>query len=72
MANEKNSKGRMPLSKVKEYFKMSKKNFTDEQLLSIRDFLYEWAEVNYRIYTQVMEREAQFEEKDEVQFKNAA
>lgn len=72
MANEKNGKERMPLSKVKEYFKMSKKNFTDEQLLAIRDFLYEWAEINYRIYTQVMEREAQFEEKEEEQFKNAA
>lgn len=72
MANDKNSKERMPLSKVKEYFKTSKRNFSDEQLIAIRDFLYEWAEINYTIYNLVMEREALFEDKDEVQIKNAA
>lgn len=57
---EKSAIQKMPLAKLKGYFKNSEKNYTDEQLLSIRDFLYEWAETNYNIYKTVLEKEAHY------------
>ena len=54
---EKNAIEKMPLSKLKGYFKGSNKNYTDDELLSIRDFLYQWAETNYSIYKTTLEKE---------------
>ena len=57
---EKSAIEKMPLSKLKGYFKGSNKNYTDDELLSIRDFLYQWAETNYSIYITTLEREAHY------------
>lgn len=57
---KKNTIDKMPLSKLKAYFKDSNKNYTDEELLSIRDFLYQWAETNYNIYKETLEKEEHY------------
>ena len=57
---EKSAIEKMPLSKLKGYFTGTKKNYTDDELLAIRDFLYQWAETNYSIYITALEKEAHY------------
>lgn len=67
---------KIPLKTVKEIFQKYGKNYSEEQLIAIRDFLYELAEIDYTIFIYLDEREAQFRagitEIKEPEYKNAA
>lgn len=64
-------KEKISITECKQILKNNGRAYTDKEILAIRDFLYEWVEINYRIYTHVLAREESFVE-DEVELKNAA
>ena len=39
-----------PLKRIKLILGKSKRNYTDEQMIEIRDFLIEWAMINYESF----------------------
>ena len=39
-----------PLKRLKLMLGNSERNYTDEQMIEIRDFLIEWANINYPIF----------------------
>lgn len=73
---KKKTEDRIPLKTVKEIFLKHGKNYSDEQLIAIRDFLYELAEIDYAVFIHQEKRESLFKvlktEEEKSEYKNAA
>lgn len=50
---------RISIEKCKKALKTTGRNYTDEQLLQIREFLYQLAEIEYNAYIRKLEHETQ-------------
>ena len=55
-------KEKVSLKKLKEIFQKHNEKYSDEQIITIRDFMFELAEIDYAVFV--------FNEKKELQFKN--
>ncbi len=53
-------KERISITECKQLLKKNGRAYSDKEVLAIRDFLYEWAEINYRIYEQALAKEESF------------
>jgi hypothetical protein len=67
---------KISLAKCKEFLNRNGRNYTDEQLLAIRDFLFEIAQIDYDVFIYNEQKEAAFKSENKCanqnDFKNAA
>jgi hypothetical protein len=58
---------KVSLAKCKKVLQSKGKVYTDEQVIAIRDFLYQMAEWDYALYMKLKKRELDFTEQNQSQ-----
>ena len=63
---------KISIAKCKEVLSKKGKNYSEEELLAIRDFLFELAKIDYDVFIHNEQKERIFKQNNDNNFKSAA